>query len=198
MARAVKACGRVGEKRTYACGRTVRKIIRSHRRFCCIRCDRYVAAKLFEEHRAYRERLRPAGTLHRVIVRSHYWPVSSEGIRTFEDTVVRVFREHFKGWLEWGLKFLTHYEDGDLVAKGILALPTGASLPSDSLSIPQAMCVIGRGVAASAFEAMLADILLPTLTEGHGVLRADLMAAFQAWRCWRPRTRAERCHRSRL
>jgi hypothetical protein len=180
MARAVKACGRVGEKWTYGCGRSaLRKIIRSHRRFCCFWCDSYVAGKLFREHRAYRERLHPAGTLHRVTVRSNGWPVSREGIRAFEDAIVQAFREYFKVWPAWGLKFLTHYEDAYLVARGILALPPGASPPPDSQSIPHSTCVIGRGVSPSAFEEMLADALRPRLTEGHGVLRADLMAAFQ-------------------
>jgi hypothetical protein len=179
IAKAVRACGRLGEKWTYECGRSeIRKIIRSHRRFCCVRCDRYLATKLFHEHRAYRERLHPASTLHLVTIRSDHRPVTGEGIRDFEDAIVRAFREHFEDRLTSGLKFLTHYEDGYLVAKGILALAPGASLPSDAISIPNANSVVGEALAASAFESMLAHILLPTLLKGNGILRAELMVAF--------------------
>lgn len=178
-ATAVKICGRLGEKWTYECGRSfLRKIIRSHRRFCCSWCDRHVAERLFEEHRAYRERLHPSGTLHRVTVRSSDYPISSDGVRDFEEALVEAVRRSFKGCQGWGLKSWTDYEDGCLVAKGIVYLPPGASLPPGGMQIPSATCTVGRATSVTDFEAMLADILRPSLTEDHGVLRADLMAAF--------------------
>jgi hypothetical protein len=178
-AKAVKVCGRLGEKWTYACGRFIGKIIRAHLRFCCVQCDRAINTRLFDEHRDYRERLHPAATLHRVTVRSRHWPVSIARIRDLEDSVVEAIRQWLKGYCGWGFKSLTHYDKGELAVEGIIALPPGVSLPSGGLSVASAMCHVGRGNSASAFEAMLADILRPRLTEGHGVLRADLMAAFQ-------------------
>ncbi len=179
---AVKVCGRRGEKWGYGCGRSfLRKIIRAHRRFCCLQCDKHVAGRLFQEHRAYRERLHPSGTLHRVTVRSGHYPLSSDSIREFENAVVEAARGWFKGQFEadkvWGFKSMTHYESG-LVIKGIIYLPPGASLSPEGLQVPFGTCTVGIGVSVSAFEAMLADILGPTLTEDHSVLRADLMAAF--------------------
>ena len=180
MAGLVKACGRLGEKWGYACGRSfLRKIIRAHLRFCCSWCDRYIAERLFEEHRAYRERLDPSGTLHRVTVRSDNYPLSSDGLHDFEEALVTAIRRWFKGRQGWGFKSYTHYENGCLVAKGIISLPSGASLPPNGLPIPFGACTVGRGVSVTAFDAMLADILRPTLAEEHGVLRADLMAAFR-------------------
>jgi hypothetical protein len=45
-ARAVSACGRLGEKYTYECGRSVNgNILRSHRRFCCSFCDSHLFKK---------------------------------------------------------------------------------------------------------------------------------------------------------
>jgi hypothetical protein len=175
----VKTCGRLGEKWTYACGRSsLRKIIRSHFRFCCSWCDLHVAARLFEQHRAYLERLHPSGTLHRVTVRSSDYRISSDGVRDFEATVVEAVRLSFGGCQGWGLKFWTDYEEGCLVARGIIYLPPGVSLPPKGLQFPSAKCSIGKAASVKDFEAMLADILRPSLTEDRGILRADLMAAF--------------------
>jgi hypothetical protein len=41
---------------------------RAHLRFCCVQCDRAITTRLFDAHRAYRERLHPAATLYRVTV----------------------------------------------------------------------------------------------------------------------------------
>ena len=181
MADAVKACGRLGEKWTYACGRSfLRKIIRAHRRFCCVRCDQHIAARSFKEHRAYRERLHPSGTLHQLRVRSSDYPISSGGVRDFEATVAGTVRLSFGGCQGWGLKFSTDYEEGCLVARGIIYLPPGVSLPPKALQIPSATCSVGRATPATAFEVMLADSFRPSLTEERGILRADLMAAFHS------------------
>ena len=144
----VKTCGRLGEKWTYACGRSsIRKIIRSHFRFCCSWCDQYVATRLFEQHRGYRERLHPAGTLHRLRVRSSDYPISSDGVRDFEATVIETVRLSFAESQGWGLKFWTDYEEGCLVARGIIYLPPGASLPSKGLQIRSATCSVGKAAS---------------------------------------------------
>lgn len=177
-AQAVKACGRLGEKRTFACGRSfVRKIIRSHRRFCCRHCDEHIAAKLFEEHRAYRERLHPSGTLYLVTVESGDSTLSSVNIRNFECKVVEFVRR-LKGSERWGFKTYTNYESGRLIAKGILYVPPGEIPNLAGLSIPSATCAVSAGSSVYAFETILADILRPTVTVGFGMLRAELMAAF--------------------
>ena len=176
----VKACGRLGEKWDYECGRSfVRKIIRSHLRFCCQHCDQHVASRLFSEHRAYRELLHPSGTLYRVTFISTGRSLSSSGIRDFEDMIVGSVRRQLKDVAGWGWKSFTHYEAGYLVAKGILYLPPGVSMIFDSLSIPLGTCTVSQGASVSAFETILTEILRPCITEGAGVLRADLMAAFQ-------------------
>jgi hypothetical protein len=194
-ARYVKTCGRLGEKWVYACARAyLGKIIRAHLRFCCRWCDEHVATRLFEEHRAYRERLQPSGTLHLVTARSTHFPLSSDGIREFEEAFVTAVRQWLKADKDWGSKSYTHYLDGELIIKGIIALPPGTTLPSNDLTVPSAKCAIGRPVGVTAFEALLAAILKPVLTEGRGVLRADLMAAFPRGRMrdaegssWAPR-----------
>ena len=131
-ARYVKTCGRLGKKWVYACGRTyLGKIIRAHLRFCCSWCDQHVATRLFEEHRAYRERLQPSGTLHLVTARSTHFPLSSDGSRDFEEAFVTAVRQWLKADKDWGSKSYTHYLDGELVIKGIIALPPGTTLPSN-------------------------------------------------------------------
>src|SRR5436305_1848110 len=167
-ARAVSVCGRIGEKWTYECGRSaVRKIIRSHRRFCCRRCDEYLAGRLFDEHRLYQLRLRPGTVLFRITIRSNYWPVSREGIRQFENTYVAAARDLFKAAQGWGFKAVTHSVDGHLLAEGIIAIAPGMSLPS-SLSMANATCSLGIGQLAYAYDGMLSEILRPKLTEGNG------------------------------
>jgi hypothetical protein len=178
-AKAVKSCGRRGEKTTYQCGRITRTIIRSHRRFCCVYCDRKIATRLFDEHRHYRARLHHGATIYRVTVRCGISQLSAPLIRDLEDSFVEAIRQWLKGYSGWGFKALTHYDQGDLTIEAIIALPPGRSLPSVGLLVPGATCRIGRGNFASAFEEMLSDMLRPRLTAGHGVLRADLMAAFQ-------------------
>jgi hypothetical protein len=178
-ARAVKTCGRLGEKSTYQCRRIVRKIIRAHLRFCCAYCDRRLATRLFDEHRDYSKRLHPGATLYRLTIRFSISELSGTRIRNFEDSVVEAVRHWMKDYHDWGFKSLTHYDKGDLTVEGIIALPASRSLPAGSLSVPNATCHVEAGNSASAFEAMLSDIVRPRLTDGHGVLRADLMAAFQ-------------------
>lgn len=176
---AVNACGRLGELWKYECGREfLRKIIRSHRRFCCLRCDRHIAARLFEDHSAYRERLHPSGALHRITVRSSHYALTGEGICDFEDAIIQAVRRWLKDCEGWGLKFFTHYEAECLVAKGIVYLPSGAFRDLNSLSIPSGTFTVSRGVSVTAFEVMLAEILEPALKEGHCALRGDLMVAF--------------------
>ena len=176
----VKTCGRLVEKWTYACGRSYPgNIIRAHLRFCCELCDEHVATRLFEEHRAYSERLQPSGTLYLITARSSHFPLSKDGIRDFENAFGNAVRQWLKGCKDWGSKCYTHYLDGELLIKGIIALPPGATLRPNDLTVPSARCAISRPVGVTAFEALLAEILEPVLTEGRGVLRADLMAAFQ-------------------
>jgi hypothetical protein len=178
-AQAVSACGRLGEKSTYECGRSfIRKIIRSHRRFCCPYCDKHVAANLFEEHRAYRERLHPSGKLYLVTVESDDSTLSPDNIRNLEDKVVKSVRR-LKGSERWGFKTYTNYESGRLIAKGILYVPPGETPKLAGLGVPSATCTVSAAASVHAFETMLADILQPTVTVGLGIFRAELMAAFQ-------------------
>jgi len=179
-AEAVKVCGRIGEKSTYKCLRESRKIIRAHRRFCCLQCDRSNSARLFREHRAYAERLLTGSTLQRVIFRANQTPLSTPGIRDLEEAIVAVVRLWLSGLYQWGFKGLTHFENGALVVKAMIALPLGISLPSNLQSIPGVAIEIGSRISVTGFEALLADILSPTVVEGHGLLRADLMAAFSS------------------
>ena len=183
VADAVAACGRLGEKWTYECGREfLRKIIRSNRRFCCVHCDKHIAARLFKGHQPYRERLHFEGTLYQVTIRSSQYPLSSDGIRDFEGAVVAAVRELLKDCDGCGFKSYTHYDSGSLIAKGIIYLPPGISVSFDGLSIPLGTCTVSKGVGVYAYEEMLADMLKPVLTEGRGVLRGDLMAAFHGGR----------------
>ena len=178
-AQAVKACGRVAELWTYACDRSaVGTIVRSHRRYCCVWCDRYLATRLFDEHRVYRRRLQSGAALFRITIWSSYRPISREGISQFENTYVAAIRELFKDSQGWGFKAMTHYINGYLVAEGMIAVPRGMSLPPN-LSIANATCSFGLERLPYAFDEMLSEILMPKLKEGHGILRADLMAAFQ-------------------
>jgi hypothetical protein len=180
VAEAVKVCGRRVEVWKYECGRSFpHKIIRSHLRFCCPWCDKHIAARLFKEHRAYRERLHLSGNLYRVTIRSNDYPVSGDGIRDLEEAIVKAVREALKDCNGWGFKAFTHYEAGWLIAKGIIYLPPGTSPALNSLSIASAVCTVSRGASVTAFEMMLADILRPCLSDGNGLLRADLMAAFR-------------------
>ena len=105
-------------------------------------------------------------------------PCESSAIPTFEESVVGTVRQWMRGLSDCGFKSLTHYEDGVLVVKGMIALARGVSLPSNRRSIPAVTIDVSPSLAASAFEEILAYTLRPTLTEGNGLLRADLMAAF--------------------
>jgi hypothetical protein len=178
-AQAVSACGRLGEKSTYECGELRSTTLRSHRRFCCCYCDSYVASKLFKEHRAYRERLHPRGALFLVTVKSADSTLSGDNIRNFEDRVVGSVRRKFESCEGWGFKSFTQYESDCLIAKAILYLPAGTFPTAASLSIPNATCTVSAGASVHAFDKMLAMILQPTVTVGFGILRANLMAAFQ-------------------
>jgi hypothetical protein len=170
-AAAVKVCGRRGEKLTYACGRSyLGNIIRSHLRFCCYWCDRRVAERTFDQHRVYREYLHPAGTLYQVKIKSRDYPISSDGIRDFESSIVEAVRRAFKRRDGWGFKSWTDYEDGCLVAKGIIYLPPGTSLPPDGLQVPSATCTVGGATSVTAFEEMLREILKPCPLELSGSL----------------------------
>jgi hypothetical protein len=177
-AQAVKACGRLGEKSTYECGESRHRRLLSHRRFCCPHCDVYVAAKLFKEHWAYRERLHFSGTLFLVTLKSADSTLSGDNIRNFEDRVVESIRRKFEGSEGWGFKSFTHFESECLVAKAIIYVPPGKISPLAGLSIPFASCSVSAGVSVHAFDNMLAMILQPTVTVGFGILRAELMAAF--------------------
>src|SRR5579863_3561724 len=85
---AVEVCGRLGEKATFDCGRQyLRKIIRSHRRFCCRWCDSHTADRLYRDHSAYKVRLNSSGTLHYILAKSNHFEVSPDGIRDFENVV---------------------------------------------------------------------------------------------------------------
>lgn len=178
---AVKTCGRLGEKWGYECGREfLRKILRAHLRFCCEWCDSYCASKLFEEHRFYRAFLNPSGILYRVTIRSGQCLPSRDSVNDLEDASVKAVQ----GWLRkcngWGFKSYTHYENSSYVIKGMIYLPPDTSIPPDDLNIPFGACKVDSGASVAAFEEMLAGILKPTLMESNGVLRADLMAAFQS------------------
>jgi hypothetical protein len=183
MARAVKVCGRLGEKSHFECGRSyASKIIRAHRRFCCKWCDRHYAKRLFQEHLEYQRCLHPKGTLYRVTVRLPNGVLSAEAVREFENNVVNAVRAWFKSTkpLNWGFKSLTHYDDhGSLVVKSIIALPPDLPLPPGPLKVSSSTVTVSHGASVTAYQAMLTDILQPIVTGGHSILRAHLMAAFQ-------------------
>ena len=183
MARAVKVCGRLGEKSEFQCGRSYfGKIIRAHRRFCCKWCDRHYAKRLFQEHLEYQRCLHPKGTLYRVTVRLPDGVLSAEVVRQFENDVVNAIRAWLKptGSLNWGFKSLTHYhDDGSLIVKAILALPPNLPLPSGSLKVSSSTVTVSRGAPVTAYKSMLIDIVRPSVIAGRCVLRAHLMAAFQ-------------------
>jgi hypothetical protein len=175
----VSACGRLGEKSTYECDRSfVRKILRANLRFCCARCDKHIAGRLFEAHRAYRERLHPSGTLYEIQVESNAFSLSSNDIRDFENNVVESVRRKFQGSEDWGYKGYTHYVSGRLIIRGIIYIPPGEIWIPDDLSVLAATCLVSTGMSVSAFELLLANVLRPTVTDGPGIVRADLMAAF--------------------
>jgi hypothetical protein len=180
VASAVKACGRTGEKWTYECGKSaVRRIVRSHRRFCCKQCDKYLAAKLFQENRLYGTLLDHSSNLHLVSFWSANHSLSSEAIRSFEDTVIQSLRRHFKGSSNWGFKSMTHYDPSrGLLIVGIVSVPQGSSIHSKELRSAGIECEVGPAGGTYAFDGMLYEVLRPRLTVGHGVLRADLMRAF--------------------
>ena len=66
-----------------------------------------------------------------VTARSTHFPLSSDGSRDFEEAFVTAVRQWLKADKDWGSKSYTHYLDGELVIKGIIALPPGTTLPSN-------------------------------------------------------------------
>jgi hypothetical protein len=177
---AVEVCGRLGEKATFDCGRQyLRKIIRSHRRFCCRWCDSHTADRLYRDHSAYEVRLNSSGTLHYILAKSNHFEVSPDGIRDFENVVAKSARRWLRLHSEtFGLKFYTSVEDGLLVAKCIVYVPPGVELLANRLEIPNSIVIVGAKTSVHAYPNMLAEILKPTHC-ADGVQRAELMAAFQ-------------------
>jgi hypothetical protein len=111
-------------------------------------------------------------------VRSDRYDVTPEGVRDFENTVAKSIRSWLVDQSNSGFKFFTHFENNSLVAKAIVYLPPGSELPPHILEVPKSTATLGPKTSTHAFNNMLSGILQPTST-GDGIVRADLMAAFQ-------------------
>jgi hypothetical protein len=177
---AVSGCGRLGEKITYACGRTrLHKILRSHLRFCCHRCDLYVAERTLRSHLLYRERLNPNGVLQPFTVRTTAHDLSPSGIRQFEDNSVKSLKRWLVGLKDWGFKFQTQFDKNGLVLKGFVYFSPEAQFPQEGLDVPNSVCAVGQRLSVSSFSSLLSEIVQPPYPQLGATARAELMAAFQ-------------------